>query len=277
MATFEWRPVSRMDFRKLREARHQTHYAVQWLARVARAYVPPKPGDSHTNLGWDAALNGFSTHPLPDKTRIGLGVADLTLTVLNAGVRSQMLPLDGHTDADVRAWLGQQLTATAEAGGLDAPSPYEIPKHSIASGGRYTASELAEPLRMLSTWYADAHGALGEVQQRLAGRRLNAPPVRCWPHHFDFDSLVRLRGGRSMGVGFSPGDEYCDEPYFYLSMYPEPNIPSMPLLPPVGHWHAHKFFAALAPAHKIVASTDQRADVAAFFQVATDAALKALR
>jgi len=277
MATFEWRPVSRMDFRKLREARHQAHHAVQWLARAARAYIPVRPDDTHTNLGWDAAMSGFRTQALPDQTRIGLGLADLTLTVFNAGVSSQMLPLDGCTDADVRAWLGQQLTANADTAALDKPLPYEIPKHAIDSGGRYTGTELAEPLRMLATWYADANGLLWEVQQRMVARRLKAPPVRCWPHHFDLDTPITLGRDRSMGLGFSPGDQYCDEPYFYVSIHPEPKIPALPLLPPVGHWHAHEFVAAFAPAHKIVAAKDQGADVAEFFEVATDAALKALR
>jgi hypothetical protein len=273
----DWRPVNRMDFRKLREARLQAHHAVQWLARAARGYIPAKPDDSHTNLGWDPALGGLTTHRLPDGTRIGLGLSDLTLSVLNAGVRSQMLPLGGRTDAEVRAWLGQQLTADASAGGLDALLPYDIPKHDIDSGGRYNATELAEPLRMLANWYADANALLGQFQQKMTARGLKAPPVRCWPHHFDLDTPISLGRDRGMGLGFSPGDEYCDEPYFYVTIYPEPKIPELPLLPPVGHWHSHEFVAAFAPAHKVVAAKDQAADVAAFFDVAIDAGLKALR
>ena len=81
----------------------------------------------------------------------------------------------------------------------------------------------------------------------------------------------------AMGVGFSPGDEYCDEPYFYVSMYPEPSIPGLPLLPALGHWHTYKFLAALAPAHKIVAATDQGRFVENFLDVAIAAALDRLR
>jgi hypothetical protein len=32
--------------------RVQAHSAVQWLARAARAYIPVRPNDGHTNLGW---------------------------------------------------------------------------------------------------------------------------------------------------------------------------------------------------------------------------------
>ena len=31
-----------------------------------------------------------------------------------------------------------------------------------------------------------------------------------------------------MGAGFSPGDPYYDEPYFYLSLYPRPEDIRLP-------------------------------------------------
>ena len=80
-----------------------------------------------------------------------------------------------------------------------------------------------------------------------------------------------------MGIGYCPGDEFCDEPYFYTSMWPEPSIPNLPLLPAMAHWHTYKFLAALAPAHKIVASLDQRRDIMGFFDISIGAALEALR
>ena len=80
-----------------------------------------------------------------------------------------------------------------------------------------------------------------------------------------------------MGIGYSPGDEFCDEPYFYTSMWPEPSIPQLPLLPAMAHWHTYKFLAALAPAHKIVAAHDQGAYVRQFLDVSVAAALNALR
>src|SRR5262245_55157858 len=109
MRNLDWRPVRGVDFRKLHDARLQAHYAAQWLARAARAYVPAQRNDVHTSFGWDESLEGLTTHPLPDGTRIGLRIADLTLAVL--GAEPQTLPLDGRAEAEVRAWLGRQLAA----------------------------------------------------------------------------------------------------------------------------------------------------------------------
>ena len=83
--------------------------------------------------------------------------------------------------------------------------------------------------------------------------------------------------GRTSGVGFEPGDDYYDEPYFYVSVYPAPDAARLPPLPPIGHWHAKNFTAAVATAQRILQTNDQGADVAAFLRAATDATIAALK
>src|SRR5262249_57756656 len=107
-------------------------------------------------------------------------------------------------------------------------------------------------LAALVTWFTNADVALGTIRVEVAARGLDAPPVRCWPHHLDLDTLVTVAPGCTTGVGFEPGDESYDEPYFYVSVYPAPDLATLPPLPPLGHWHAKGFTAALAPAHPLV-------------------------
>src|SRR5271163_352695 len=138
-----WRPLGRVDLRQLKEARLQAHYAVQWLARAARAYAVPQPDDGHTSLQWDDGLNGFITHPLKDGGRLSLRINSLTLELHSANEPTgvQSLPLEGRSDVQVRRWLGEQFAARGiDAGALDAPSPYEIPAHPIAQGASYNAA-----------------------------------------------------------------------------------------------------------------------------------------
>ena len=271
-----WQNVPRANFMFLHAARLQAHYAAQWLARAARAYVPTQPHERHTSLGWDEAFGGLTTHPLPDGSRLGLRIADLTLAFLDQQPHS--LPLDGRADAEVRSWLGGHIAArNLVSGKLDDPVPYAMPDHVLGLGARYSLDEIGDALQVLATWYSNANTALVNVQKHLAARKLKAPLVRCWPHHFDLDCAVALPRGRTMGIGYSPGDEFCDEPYFYTSMWPEPSIPGLPLLPAMAHWHTYKFLAALAPAHKIVAAHDQGAYVQQFLDVSVAAALNALR
>src|SRR5207248_5882530 len=98
-----WDAVGHVDVARLGAVRLQAHYAAQWLARAARAYVPAKPDDGHTNLGWDDGFGGLTTHPLPGGARLGLRLGDLTLAILGP---EQSTSLDGRSDRDVRLWLG---------------------------------------------------------------------------------------------------------------------------------------------------------------------------
>jgi len=278
----DWTPLRGIDQRRLSEARLQAHYAVQWLARAARAYVPPQPDDEHTNVGWDRALSGFTTHPLKDGAWLSLKITDLTLAlhVGEGNMHAQSFSLDGRSDAQARQWLSEQLGARGlDAHALDAPSPYEMPAHAVSQGAAYGPAGLADALAELAAWFGNAEHSLASIQRQMIGRKLAASPLRCWPHHFDLATLTTLPARNagatgSVGAGLSPGDEYYDEPYFYVSVYPEPDPAALPSLPMLGHWHLRDFMAAIAPAHKIVAAKNQQAETDDFLRAAAAGAIK---
>jgi hypothetical protein len=276
-----WFPLSGIDPRRLTEARLQAHHAVQWLARAARAYVPPQPDDGHTSLGWDRPLGGFATHPLADGARLSLRLTDLTLG-LHAGAAGDaaLFSLEGRRDADARQWLGGELAARGfDAAALDAPSPYEMPAYAVSQGTPYGPAGLAEALAELAAWFGNAALSLGAVHGRMTARHLEASPVRCWPHHFDLATLITLAERDPtgyVGAGLSPGDDYYDEPYFYVSVHPKPDPAALPALPPPGHWHLRDFTGAVAAAHSIAAAQDPQAETDDFLRAAVDGALKIL-
>lgn len=271
----QWRQLRGVDQAALHEARLQAHYAAQWLARFARAYVAPQPDDGHTSLRWDDARDAFTTQPANNGARLSLQIASLMLAVHGG----PSLSLNGRSDAQVRQWLGGELAARdLDPAALDAPSLYEMPAHALAAGALYDTTGSADGLTELAAWYADANASLGLVQKRIT--QGVASPVCCWPHHFDLATLTTLkRDGepdRYLGVGLSPGDHYYDEPYFYVSVYPKPDLTALPALPAIGHWHTHEFVAAIAPAHKIVTQKNQMAAADEFLQRAVALALDIL-
>ena len=247
---------------------------------VARAYVPPQPDDNHTNVGWDDALRGFTTHPFADGAWLSLRITDLTLGLHVGGGAVRSFALDGRSDAQARRWLGDELRARGlDAHALDAPSPYELPAHAVARGGSYGPAGLTDALAELAAWFGNAALSLGSVRAHMAGRKLAASPVRCWPHHFDIATLTALPARNAgntgnVGAGLSPGDEYYDEPYFYVSVYPEPDPATLPSLPRLGHWHLRDFVAAVATADKILAVEDRQAETEDFLRAAVDGGIK---
>jgi len=281
MGTSNWRPLRGIEPRRLSAARLQAHYAVQWLARAARGYVPAQPDDSHTNLGWDDALDGFATHPMKNDVRLGLNIARLELVMLG-GRSAPAFGLTGQTDAAARRWLGERLAAIGlDAGRLDAPPPYAMPEHAVAAGAAYDAAAAADALTELAAWFANASHTLDGIRTAMSRRGFAASAVRCWPHHFDIATLALLDASgadhaRSVNAGMSPGDASYDEPYFYVSPYPYPDATKLPALPSLGHWHTQGFTAAVAPASRILTAREREAETEALLHAAIDGAVAAL-
>jgi hypothetical protein len=280
----DWVQLHGVDRRRLSEARLQAHHAVQWLARAARAYIPPQPDDGHTSLGWDLVLGGFTTYPLKDGSWLSLKMIDLTLGLHGgeAGAPVQSFSLNGRAESAVRQWLGEQLKARGfDAQALDTPAPYEIPPHAVAQGRPYDPAGLTDALTELAAWFGNAALSLASIQRLLIERGCSSSPVRCWPHHFDIATLTTLPAqsagtAKSIGAGLSPGDEYYDEPYFYVSVYPEPDPKLLPTLPMLGHWHERDFVAAVATAPRILKAENQEAETCDFLRAAVGAAFEVL-
>jgi hypothetical protein len=278
----QWRPIRGVDQFRLTDARLQAHYALQWLARIARAYIPPQPDDSHTCLSWAHGLKGFVTQSFASGTRLLLQIPTLMLALQSdeGTAGSQFFALGGQTDAQVRYWLGKQVEAHGlDESALDAPAPYGIPAHAIARGAAYEASTAADGLAVLAAWYANAAALIEGVRRHIAGQLLAVSALCCWPHHFDLAILAMVPPGQStepalIGVGFSPGDEYYEEPYFYVSVYPDPDPAALPALPEVGNWHTRDFTAAVARAQKILAVKNPEIETGKFLHDAVIASLR---
>jgi hypothetical protein len=275
--------MSEGDRHRLREARLQAHYAAQWLGRAGGAFIASQPDYSHTSMNWNDALAGFTTNAMKDETRLGLRIVDLTFVFLNeAGKQTSAYPLNARTDQELHQWLDEQFAARdMDARLLDKTSPYEISAHMVAKGAPYSIVEISAPLHELASWFADAHSALDGIRKQMTGRSFLVSPVRGWPHHFDLATLISLdeamgEHGRSVNVGLSPGDEYYDEPYFYVTPYPHPHPAKLPALPKLGHWHTRDFTAAIAPASRIVKAKNRKAETDDFLLAAVGDAIKIL-
>ncbi len=272
-----WAELGTIDPQALVEARLQAHHAVQWLARAARANLAPPPDDSHTNLGWDRERAALMSHPLARSDAgpmcFGLRLAPLTLLVTIGDELLDELALDGRRDAEAGAWIDQH----ADASGLRAPSsailPYVMPNHPVAAGGKYVSVARSSELAALTRWFGFADDLLHETRARVAQIGTDSTPVRCWPHHFDMATLLKLKDGDpetapSIGIGMSPGDESYPQPYFYVSPWPRPAASALPDPPAPGHWHTKDFFAAVITAETLLGTPNRPATTRDFLSAA---------
>lgn len=243
--------------KELTDARLQLHHAVQLLAAFGQTLVAPRDDDSHRSMTWDAHGRRFVSEGAEQhgELKVGLRARGLTVSLLRGGtvVSESTHRFDGIES--MYAWLEREIGKAVGASGpvvLDRPE-YELPDHAVARGepfSRYIDVELGE----LEAWFTYANDALG----RLTSAEVGSTPQRCWPHHFDLATLILLdpasaaSEGRSVGVGFSPGDAAIDQPYWYVNAYPRPDIDVLPALPDGGHWNTEGWFGAVLRGDRIV-------------------------
>ncbi|HEV8014827.1 MAG TPA: hypothetical protein VGP48_04810 [Stellaceae bacterium] len=277
-----WDDLGAVDPKVLGGARLQTHHAVQWVARVARANLAPMPDDSQINMGWDGDQAALVSHPLQTKLGValcfGLRIDTMTLIALRDQTVADQFALDGQTHAAAGAWL-DRLAAGA---GLALPSgetlPYAIPAHPVGDGVAYSCSLHRREFAALARWFAAGADLIGEIHTGLPPGA--ASPLRCWPHHFDIATLWTLGEGDpesapSIGIGLSPGDRYYPQPYFYVSPWPYPSPDRLVPLP-TGDWHISDLVAAILTGERIARMHDRRGETRQFLDAAISVARRLL-
>jgi len=222
------------------DTRLQLHWAAQAAAGVGRTILPKQADDSHTNFSWSHERGAL----MQGDGKSGVRVRDLTLLF-----GDEEYPLAGRTLDDAFRFFEERVGTM-----LARPGEATPPDHPVANGCVF--EPVPAELEALASLYAKADLEL----QRIA------TPVRVWPHHFDIATLIDLGGGRTIGVGFVPGDAQFPDPYWYVTPWPYPadRTNTKPL--PSGFWNTEPWFGAVLPA-----SSD--ANVAEFL----DAAISALR
>lgn len=271
--SFDWSKVGRTPPGALGEARTFAHHAAQWVARAAQANLKTMPDDSQSSFSWDSSHSALVSQPLPAKggeVRIGLRISRLELILTSGANVVDAFQFDGKTEAEAGFWIDAKLYALSLKPATGATLAYALPAHP-AGGGPRRLEMLGRELGELSRWFGGPAEAIEDFRRKFAD--LRPGPVRCWPHHFDIATLVRLDestddSARTIGIGASPGDEFYSQPYVYVSPWPRFDASGLPELPRPGHWHTEGFFGAVATADDILAMPERARALRAFIEAA---------
>ena len=251
-----WHALGSVEPPALVSSRETLHHAATLLALAGASYLDPREDDSHTSMSWLETAGALATEQLPAAApfRFALRVRELSLVVIDDGSHreSAAFSLDGQTRTDALAWMRRE----AGRRGLDGERlrsrlHFAIAPHPTDEGRPFERAADGT-LDELASWYADANFILQGTRKRYD----SAGPVRCWPHHFDIATLVRLPPGgtlQTIGIGLSPGDASYAEPYYYVSPYPRPEIGPRALS--VGRWHTEGWSGGVLVGSMIVKQT----------------------
>jgi hypothetical protein len=271
-----WQPVRPEDAAKLTDCRLQLHHAAQFGAAAGISFLEHRPDESHTNLEWVPSLAGIFSRVIPMGRPFRIGARPSKFALLIVSEDSQPIAeykLHGRTITDATEWIRSQIKSLgADPTRYTLRRDYDIPAHQVAIGESFDASA-PTLFEELSKWFSNAATLLGSVVRKTRG----ASEVRCWPQHFDLATRIKVVPGRTIGMGMEPGDDFYDEPYFYLNMSPQPaasRAQSRPLWGD-GTWHTNEWVGPVLPGSRFGGASAQERQVREFLDSAT-AACRAL-
>lgn len=121
-------------------------------------------------------------------------------------VSTKSLPVNGATLAELAELAGADLAANLDVG-HDTPPLGDIDEPIVFDAASAT---------LLGNWFA--YG-LQVIDRVVALQPVTAEPTRAriWPEHFDLGIDLAAAGGSRLNLGASPGDEYHEAPYLYVS------------------------------------------------------------
>ena len=132
-------------------------------------------------------------------------------------VATRSLPVNGATLAELAELTGADLSANLDVG-HDTPPLGDIDEPLAFDAAAGT---------QLGNWFS--YG-LQVIDRVVAVQPVTAEPTRAriWPEHFDLGIDVAASGGSRLNLGASPGDEYHEAPYLYVSPWdaPRPGDPA---------------------------------------------------
>lgn len=228
--------------RTLEQARVQLHWASQIISATADALLERAADDSQSSMQWDP-----QTLSLIGPDLRGLGCLRLEIPTPGLVWKDRELALSGQTVEAIFSWVhavipGLTSTHRARLRG------YDMPAHAFASGAPFDASD-TEAFHTLTHWCDLGWSAVTSVHASLP----HASPLLWWPHHFDAGSVIAMnsdhqRDKRSIGFGFSLGDDGFNQPYFYVNPYGLKGAAQNPPPLSIGHWEQYAFqgYAATA-------------------------------
>lgn len=273
-----WKRLGRVQPDALEDARLQLHWAAQIPASLGYTFANPEPDWSHTSLRWNGkrgALMGTAVGS--QSVRAGIDLTALAIFVV-ADDMEDSLPLEGKSLSQGYEWLWDTTSQIDTIRSSLVRPDHEMPPHPV--GDKATFDCPRESREELSAWFSNA----SQVLASTARSQHFASVVRCWPHHFDIATLIRLdpnddsEEARTIGAGLSPGDAGRSEPYFYVTPWPYPDPDQLPDLP-VGDWNREGWVGAVLSGSAISSAgsaSDQKELVNHFLDAAIAASRRLL-
>lgn len=248
----KWLKIPSISFHNLKTTRLQIHEAIQLLAMVGRSLL----NDLGARHNENEALEWLNHNQLLAGKNIGaslncrlaFSIQNFELHLLGSDEESIVkFKLANKSLKETLEWLKIQLEPVLDEPFELIPNlPYPLAQ---AEKNVVFASPNKNNLQYFSDFFSNSNLLLDALAKAISESSI----ITCLPQSFDLMSLISLSKNKqgkitkSSSMGFSPGDVYYQEPYFYLNLFPKPDFQfgQLPQLNNQAFWHTKDWFGAV--------------------------------
>lgn len=274
MDGFEWKPLIKTDPERIKISRLEAHHAIQNVSAVGRRFLPALPNDQNAELVWVPGLSRLAGKWVKGNInfRSSINLESYEIFLVDEKINTiASYDLKEKTQKDVMLWLEEQIGKL----GLPAPDltlhlPYTLP--SIPSE-KWPLFERPFPSAVieLSKIYHNTYVTLREIKHTYDSEALIA--VR--PKTFNMVLTIVLKNSGShetdtrIVFGMSPGDEFFENPYFFVITWPHVDTASFGKMKSNGIWVSEEWTGAVLLS-KHLYDGDQQLILREFYQESSE-------
>lgn len=269
-----WSHLYPLDLAELAAVREQLHQAVQSVAAVGRHFLEPSKKDQNAVLHWipnPKRLAGKWIDTPKGKFRASISFSEGRIYLIDENINViDSFEIHSNTFNQLMVWFEEYI------GKLGLPVenfhvnlPYELPKYATQKKQAFDLSDMALS-DAFAHYYANSRIILEKINSTFPG----AGETTVWPHHFDQAISVMLKDSGNpetssyLGLGMSPGDNYYNQPYFYVNSWPFAEEDHLQPLK-FGIWHTDDWVGSVLTAEELWETSNQPDAVMKFYQEAS--------
>ncbi|MBV6646926.1 MAG: hypothetical protein KI790_15825 [Cyclobacteriaceae bacterium] len=281
MGPDEWFELEPIDNERLSVVRKQFHQALQNVSAVGRKFLPESSRDENAILYWVPQFWRLAGKWIgASKTfRSSISFSDQSIHIVDREMSSlASFGFEGKTHNQVMVWLEEQIKRfELSSSELTMSLPYELPPYPTQKGKPFENID-PETALILGAHFHNCHYVLSDLRSKYEG----ASEIRLWPHHFDLaiSILVKDSGDYEtstyVSAGLSPGDQYYDQPYFYVNSWPYADESKLQGFSGIGAWHTDDWLGAVVMAEELWRIANQENIVKIFYQEGIDQLINVL-
>ncbi len=221
----EWTPYNGLSDEDYAKVRSNVHVAIQNIAAIGRVYLPKSEEDQNAVLTWIPGYWRFAGMWIDGnkKFRSSISLKDFNIYLVDRTVKVlSQYPLFEKTHRQVMVWLEEQILSLGLGSKeITLDMPYEIKE--LKKAPKYKFEKL--PVALFYEFGKIYHNTQN-VLLRLEKHFPNPSAINIWPEKcnislsFTLKDTGELATNTRLFAGLSPGDEYFDKPYFYVSTIP---------------------------------------------------------